>query len=248
VIATKAGYRFSRIANWMGFAKPLLKRVLRTVRGSRRIAGEIRSGAPKMKLLDQDFSAASVKAALEGSLRRLQTDYVDLYFLHDVPLDVLNDDALFSVLDELKRAGKIRQLGVSSNNAAVLERALKRAGVSVAQTAVNPGRPHDLWSALAKLQQAGVGVVANQVFNSGKLLATKDAALQERLSRLQREKQMTGTQILLQFAAAQPAVFSVLTGTTKPEHLKQNAAEISSVSKLTAEEISFLRGDPATLR
>lgn len=210
--------------------------------GGRKLAGEIRASAPKTKILRQDFSAAYIQRAVEGSLRRLQTDYVDLFFLHDVPLDALGDDELFDVLAEFKRAGQIRHFGVSSNHAAVLESALRRLGVALAQTAISPARPGDLWPALSRLESAGIGVIANQIFNSGKLLAAKDPALQERIERVGQNRQMSAQNILIQFARAQPAVCSVLTGTTNPEHLKRNVNDILSSSVLTVEEIAFLRG------
>src|ERR1035437_7473489 len=41
----------------------------------------------------QDFSPSHIRAALEGSLRRLRTDYIDLYQLHDPPMETLRGDA-----------------------------------------------------------------------------------------------------------------------------------------------------------
>lgn len=245
IIATKAGYRFSRFIGLVCLAKPLLKRVLRG--GGRKLAGDIRSGAPKTKILRQDFSPQHIRRAVEGSLRRLQTDYVDLFFLHDVPIEALGVDELFDRLGELKRAGKIRHFGVSSNHAAVLESARRRPGVTLAQTAINPARPADLWPVLSRLESAGFGVVANQIFNSGKLLAAKDPVFQERIERVRQNRQMSAQQILIQFAAAQPAVFSVLTGTTNPAHLRQNVEDLLSTSALTMEEIAFLRGATRTI-
>src|SRR3990170_1529119 len=63
--------------------------------------------------LPQDFSPAFVRRALEGSLRRLNTDYIDLYQLHNPRLTALESDELFALLDALKAEGKIRAYGAA---------------------------------------------------------------------------------------------------------------------------------------
>jgi aryl-alcohol dehydrogenase-like predicted oxidoreductase len=63
--------------------------------------------------LPQDFSPAFVRAALEASLRRLQTDYVDIYQMHNARMAQIEDDALWELLESLKREGKIRMYGVA---------------------------------------------------------------------------------------------------------------------------------------
>jgi aryl-alcohol dehydrogenase-like predicted oxidoreductase len=63
--------------------------------------------------LPQDFSPAFVRAALESSLRRLQTDYVDIYQMHNARMAQIDDDALWELLEAFKREGKIRTYGVA---------------------------------------------------------------------------------------------------------------------------------------
>ena len=63
--------------------------------------------------LPQDFSPAFVRSALEASLRRLQTDYVDIYQMHNARMAQIDDDALWELLESLKREGKIRMYGVA---------------------------------------------------------------------------------------------------------------------------------------
>jgi 2,5-diketo-D-gluconate reductase B len=75
------------------------------------------------KISPSEFEPAQLKAAAEESLRRLQTDYVDLLLLHwpspDVPLE-----RTLQALGELRQEGKIRHAGVSNFPAGMLERAL----------------------------------------------------------------------------------------------------------------------------
>jgi aryl-alcohol dehydrogenase-like predicted oxidoreductase len=62
----------------------------------------------------QDFSKEHLQKALNGSLRRLRTDYVDVFLLHNPPIDLLDQDSeLIPFLEELKRSGKFKAWGVS---------------------------------------------------------------------------------------------------------------------------------------
>jgi len=61
----------------------------------------------------QDFSPKHVKAAVEESLKRLQTDYIDVYQLHNPRMEAVQRADLFEALEELKVAGKIRAFGVA---------------------------------------------------------------------------------------------------------------------------------------
>ncbi|HEY1976822.1 MAG TPA: aldo/keto reductase [Candidatus Baltobacteraceae bacterium] len=63
--------------------------------------------------LPHDFSPAFVRKALEESLRRLQTDYVDIYQMHNARMAQVEDDALWELLESLKSEGKIRMYGVA---------------------------------------------------------------------------------------------------------------------------------------
>jgi aryl-alcohol dehydrogenase-like predicted oxidoreductase len=61
----------------------------------------------------QDFSPQFVRFALEQSLKRLETDYVDLYQLHNPRMEAVQRDDLFELLEQLKAEGKIRAYGAA---------------------------------------------------------------------------------------------------------------------------------------
>jgi aryl-alcohol dehydrogenase-like predicted oxidoreductase len=63
--------------------------------------------------LPQDVSPAFIRKALDESLRRLQTDYIDIYQLHNAKMEHVHDAAMWATLDELKQAGKIRMAGIA---------------------------------------------------------------------------------------------------------------------------------------
>ena len=60
-----------------------------------------------------DWSPEHTRRALEASLRRLRTDYVDLYQLHNPRMDGIEADELFAELEALKAEGKIRHYGIA---------------------------------------------------------------------------------------------------------------------------------------
>src|SRR5215207_6012792 len=61
----------------------------------------------------QDWSEDFIRFSLEQSLKRLDTDYVDFLQLHNTKMDAIENDALFSLMEECKREGKIRAYGVA---------------------------------------------------------------------------------------------------------------------------------------
>jgi aryl-alcohol dehydrogenase-like predicted oxidoreductase len=63
--------------------------------------------------LPQDISSRFVRFALEESLRRLKTDCIDIYQLHNARLSQIENDELFALLETFKAEGKIRMYGVA---------------------------------------------------------------------------------------------------------------------------------------
>ena len=63
--------------------------------------------------LPQNWATEYIPFALEQSLKRLQTDYVDFYQLHNPRIGTLRKDEIFAELEQLKQAGKIRAYGAT---------------------------------------------------------------------------------------------------------------------------------------
>jgi len=63
--------------------------------------------------IEQDFSAAAVRRSLEGSLRRLKTDYIDIWQMHNARLEQVRDGELQALLEQFRAEGKIRTWGIA---------------------------------------------------------------------------------------------------------------------------------------
>jgi aryl-alcohol dehydrogenase-like predicted oxidoreductase len=61
----------------------------------------------------QDWEPASIRLQLEASLRRLGTDYIDLYQLHNARIEPIHDDELWDELAKFRVEGKVREIGVA---------------------------------------------------------------------------------------------------------------------------------------
>ena len=89
----------------------------------------------------QRWDPEFIRQRCEESLRRLRTDVIDLYELHNPRMPQIRDDAIFATLDELKAEGKIRAYGVALGPAIGWEAegvyALRRRTVDAVQTVFN---------------------------------------------------------------------------------------------------------------
>src|SRR5262249_41531786 len=121
------------IASKVGFSRPvrgrLVDRVAPMARPVIRRLG-LRRNATRAASLSQDFSSARIFAGIEASLRRLRTDYLDLYMLHGLPDDW---EPALDALQRLKQRGMIRHFGVSCATPEDVGRCFALPGVAVLQ-------------------------------------------------------------------------------------------------------------------
>ncbi|MFE8015905.1 aldo/keto reductase [Streptomyces antibioticus] len=126
-----------------------------------------------------DSSPASIRTAVEGSLRRLGTDHINLYYQHRVDPDTPIEETV-GALAELVTEGKIRHIGLSEAGPATIRRAHAVHPVAALQT------EYSLWSRdpeaelLPLLRELGIGFVPysplGHGFLTGRIRSTEDFA------------------------------------------------------------------------
>jgi aryl-alcohol dehydrogenase-like predicted oxidoreductase len=205
-----------------------------------------------------------VRRALEASLKRLRTDHLDLYQLHNPRLEAIESDECFATLDQLREEGKIRQYGVALGPAIGWReeglRAISGRGIASVQTVYNlleqdPGR--DLMAAAA---DHGVGVIARVPTSSGLLddNLTPETSfgpgdhrrhrprewLVEGLEKIERIRFLcepdtgrTMAQAALRFILAQPQATVVVPTITNQDELREYAGA-AQVPDLTEDELA----------
>ena len=119
----------------------------------------------------EDFSAADVRRQLEGSLRALRVETIDLYQFHSGSDSQLRNEELWTMLAEQKRAGRIRHLGISilGKGSETQAREARRLGAEALQVYYNrlDRRPEQLYFPHAR--QHHLGILARVPLASGLL-------------------------------------------------------------------------------
>ena len=230
VIATKCGYSFSSRLRAIAWVKPLLRPLVRTLKGVKSSAGAVMASQRS-----QCFDPPYIRACCDASLARLGADRLDIYFLHDPPMDVVERAEALATLVELQRAGKIRCIGLSAD-VDVVARALAspQPGFQVVQVAGSPIEPASITDVLPLAARAGIGVVLRQPLASGRLV--NDPRFSKALaSRGLPTDPGSVSSLSLRYLASFPGVASILSSMMRPEHLSANARALSTRGISTTE-------------
>jgi len=213
----------------------------------------------------QDFSPAFVRRALEESLRRLGTDHIDLYQLHNPRMTAIESDELFALLEDVQREGKVRSYGVALGPAIGWEEeglaSMHTRCLGALQTIYNlfeqdPGRAF-----FPVAREHGVGVLVRVPHSSGMLEGkySKETAFSQDDHRSHRPKEWlteglqklaaiefltergdrTIGQAALQFILSEPSVSSTLPNIYNAEQLREFAAA-PETPVLTDDELTRL--------
>lgn len=165
IIASKAGYCLPAQRRWAGRLKPLLRPAVRLLKLRRDRLPASTRGA-----LTQDFSPNYLKGAVEGSLKRLRTDYLDLLQLHSPPLQVIERGEWQSVLEELKRTGKVRYYGIAADSVEGGQAALRHSGVSSVQFTLSLLEQRAASELFPQAREVGAGGIARECLANGLLV------------------------------------------------------------------------------
>jgi aryl-alcohol dehydrogenase-like predicted oxidoreductase len=197
-----------------------------------------------------DPSPRYLRTAVEASLRRLATDYIDLYQLHGGTIDDPIDD-IIATFEALREAGTIRAWGISSIRPNVIRAYAARSSMAsvMMQYSVLDRRPEE--QAMALLHQRGISVIVRGPVAKG-LLAGRPAraeldhdrdrvaAVQQALRQVSAGSGRSAAQTALRFALAAPAVATAVPGASSIAQLEENVAA-ASASPLSDAEAEALR-------
>ncbi len=169
IITSKAGYCLPARRKVLARLKPFLRPIIQALKIRRDHLPAVARGT-----VAQDFSAAYLRKAVEGSLRRLRTDYLDLFQLHSPPADVIARGEWEPALEGLKRAGKIRYYGISCDTVEAGAAALRYPGVSSLQLALNLLERGAVETLVPEARTKGVAVIARECLANGLLVKKAD--------------------------------------------------------------------------
>jgi aryl-alcohol dehydrogenase-like predicted oxidoreductase len=126
------------------------------------------------------LKAQSIKRECENSLRRLQTDVIDLYQMHwpDPEQDI---EEGWRAMTELKQEGKVRYIGVSNFNVNQMRRIMEIAPISSLQPPYSLIKPESQNEILPFCQQRNIGVIVYAPMASGLLTGSMNSERIERL-------------------------------------------------------------------
>lgn len=209
----------------------------------------------------KDFSVSHMRKSLEESLRRLRTDYIDIYQLHSPAPSVLDDEELLAALQAVKKEGKIRCYGLSTEGGQRGIDAIDRWGVDSVQITFNLFHQDPAERFFAHAERKGVGVIVKSPLDSGILggdldpgKPTKLDDARERWGEEETKRRQglfdevkflaegagrTWSQAALQFVLSFGAVSVAIPGTTSVEHLEENAA--AAGGRLSAAELQRIQ-------
>lgn len=242
-IATKGGYRLPARRRFIQLIKPLAKPIARAIGLRRKAVPAGLSGA-----ISQDFSSGYLRNAVEGSLRRLQSDHIDLYQLHSPPREQLLaaqfQDTL-ELLARLKAEGKIREYGIALDTADDVAHCLGMEGIASLQVPFGLMDLEALDGVFAKLSERQYGIISRGCFGGGALkqsLTEADLRAVEpkwervlQIRRLAELMQRSPLEAALQLSLSIERISVTILGMRIPQHLAANL-QYYAAKPLTDEE------------
>jgi len=258
--ALEAGINFFDTANGYsaGSSEEILGRAVRDFARREEVVIATKVYTPMRKDPNgRGLSRKAIMAEVEASLRRLGTDYIDLYQIHRFDPDTPLEETL-AALDDLVRAGKVLYLGASSMAAWQFMKALALAGergwsrfVSM-QNHLNLIYREEEREMLPLCADQGVGVIPwsplargklarpwseepttlrerTDIFGQGLYARTRaaDKAVVEALGEVARELGVPTSQVALAWLLQKPEVTAPIVGASKPGHLEDALAAVS---------------------
>lgn len=217
--------------------------ILATKVGNRRIPGQ--DG------WSWDPSKAYILSAVKDSLRRLGTDYIDLYQLHGGTIEDPIEDTI-EAFEQLKREGVIREYGISSIRPNVIREYVSRSSIVSVMNQYSMRDRRGEETVFPLLQEHRISVIARGPLASGALAANREPAkgvldyeldelleLRRKLQELETPERSL-TQLAIRYSLAHPAVAVAIPGASSRDQLLRNLAA-ADLPELRAEEVELIR-------
>lgn len=205
------------------------------------LSGKIRalwSGGGK----PQHFTPRYIQTAVHASLKRLETDYIDLLQLHSPTLDVARSEAIWTCLLDLQVKGHIRSFGISCRNVHDAVVLAEYAAFPSLQCEINIFQGSGCSGLMSHLARGKSGLIARQAFASGQM-----GTLREKYRFLEIPGRRSITQAAIQYVLHYRHVSTLLVGTSSPKHLEENVGALSTplLSTTETERIVAMAMGPA---
>ena len=169
---------------------------------------------PKPSRWDEDARPEHLKKAIDGSLKRLKLERIDLYQLHAPDPRVPLEDSIGALADA-QRAGKIRHIGVSNVDVAQLERARKLVTVVSVQNEYNlENRSSE--DVLERCEKLGIAFLPWYPLGAGAALRTS------KVKEIGKRLGATPAQVAIAWLLARSPAMLPIPGTNSLEHLEEN--------------------------
>ena len=235
LICSKAGWTKGSLQRPPPKAVPLVKRIVKRWSLSRKAVVWIRR-----QFVSQNFDPDYIEKAIVGSLRRLETDYLDLFLIHSPTISTLLEDSLFDRLDELRGRGMIRHYGVSFLDSVTSEElaiGLTRPGISALQIAIDIYHLPTIDNLKNKLGDTAIGVIGRAPFARGALFHDDRG-----LAALAQCNLAAPAQAAIRLAVQVNPLGPVLIGMANRQHLRENlrALALPPISDENLESIASL--------
>jgi aryl-alcohol dehydrogenase-like predicted oxidoreductase len=212
VLVSKAGQHFTTAQRIGTLAKAPVRHL------SRRFPalGDL-VAARRAQPLPRDYTPGHIRRALEGSLRRLKSDWIDLFLLHSPTVDDLREGRCFELIERIRQQGLISAWGISCDDLPTAAAALRVPGVTALQLPLAVAQSADASPFVAAVAEQRLGLLVREIFTP----LSKEGPLSTwRRSRL-------ASALTLPNAAA-------LVGTTKPDHLDEALADLPGTVPMQA--------------
>jgi len=185
---------------------------------------------PRPSAWDSDARPEHLRRAIDGSLKRLKLERIDLYQLHAPDPAVPFEDSVRTLADA-QRAGKIRHVGLSNVSVKQLESALKICAIVSVQNRYNL-EDRSSENVLKACEKLGIAFLPWYPLGAGSSLRT------ERIKAIAKRKQATPAQVALAWLLAKSPVMLPIPGTASIPHLEENVA--AAALQLSTEDLAAL--------